>query len=871
MGEVYKARDTRLDRIVAIKVLPTHLADKPELRERLEREARTIAGLNHPHICTLHDIGHQDGVDFLVMEYLEGETLAARLLKGPLPLEQVLRSAIEIADALDKAHPKGVTHRDIKPSNIMLTKNGTKLLDFGLAKMKQEAAPAAVPLSQLPTLSKNPTVEGTILGTLQYMAPEQVEGKIDEIDGRTDIFAFGAVVYEMATGKKAFEGKSTASVIAAILDRDPPPMSSLQPLTPAAVDRLVRKCLRKDPDERWQSARDIADELKWIAEADAPNSNAMPPGTKPAARSWQRAAVLGVAAAVVAGVAGLAGWILRPDSAPAEQPVSRFTITLPAGDRVATLDYPSIALSPDGTQIAYVALRGGTSQVFVRSMGGLDPRAVSGTEGAFAPFFSRDGQWLGFFAQGKLKKVPIGGGTALVLADAASPRGAAWSGSGTIVFAPINAGVLQQVPDSGGSSQPLTQFEGGDALHRWPAFLEDGNTVLFTAGTGSKWHLAAQSLDTGERRNLVEGATMGRYAPSGHLVYPQAGTGTLMAVPFDPERLEVTGAAVPVVENVSQDVTRRIALYSISANGTLAYVPRSPQRTQSRLVWVSRTGVEQPLGAPPRAYRVARISRDGRRITAAIDGDIWLYDLARQTLTRTTFEAWNDQPVWTPDGTRIAFLSNRRGPNNLFWQLADGSGGPERLTTSEPSHFPHSWSPDGQLLAYFENALGTGRDIWVVRINDRRAQPFLRTPFQEGSPRFSPDGRWMAYDSNESGRIEVYVQPYPGPGAKIQISTEGGTEPLWDPTGRELFYRQGKRMMAVEVSTQPNFSAGNPRVLFETSDTQSEGYGMTYDVSPDGQRFLMIQPIEEEAPPTQINVVLNWAEELKRRVPAETK
>jgi eukaryotic-like serine/threonine-protein kinase len=892
MGEVYKARDTRLDRIVAIKVLPTHLADRPELRDRFEREAKTIASLNHPHICTLYDTGHQDGIDFLVMEYLEGETLAQRLKKGPLPLDQVLRYAIEIADALDKAHRKGITHRDLKPGNIMLTKTGAKLLDFGLAKLKQEAAPANVSLSDLPTANDPLTEEGAIVGTLQYMAPEQLEGK--EVDARTDIFAFGAVVYEMATRKRAFEGKSQASVISAIMSSDPAPMSSLQPMTPPALDRVVKRCLSKETDERWQSANDLTNELKWIGEGGSQVTFAPTPAAKVIRSLNRRELILSSGASLFGAViASLATWNLKPS--PAAQPVSRLVINLLLGQQLAVASAgPAVALSPDGTHLAYVVRQGDTTQLYLRAMDGLESRPIPGTEGANGPFFSPDGQWLGFFAGGKLKKISVSGVAALTLSDASITDGASWGSQGTIIFGNYPEGPLLQVSDAGGTPQPLTHLEKGETSHRWPEFLPGGKAVLFAAGTeGSNWNnaqIAVQLVGTGERRNLVQGGMYPHYAPSGHLVYMQGGT--LMAAPFDPQRLTTTGAAVPVVEGVLQYTAFGNAQYSFSATGSLVYVMGSVESALTRLVWVNRKGAEQALATPARAYQIPRLSPDGRRIALTIEEQetqVWLYDLPRETLTRLTFEGKrNNAPVWTPDGKRIAFISNREGPRNIFWQLADGSGGLERLTTSKYVHVPGSWSPDGQLLAFMEVNPTTGQDIWVLRMGDpspgsgqvpsagsgqvRKAQPFLRTPFNEQAPQFSPDGRWLAYYSNESGRSEVYVQPYPGPGGKWQISTEGGKEPLWNRNGRELFYRSGIKMMAVEITTQPSFSAGTPKALFEGQYQSLNQSNPNYDVSPDGQRFLMLKPSEQaQAAPTQINVVLNWFEELKQKVPGGKK
>jgi serine/threonine-protein kinase len=673
------------------------------------------------------------------------------------------------------------------------------------------------------------------------------------VDARTDIFAFAAVVYEMATGKRAFEGKSQASLIAAILEREPPAMSSLQPMTPPALDRVVKRCLAKDPDDRWQTTRDLEVQLKWIVEGGSQVASVPSP------------------------------------------PVTRLSVTLPSGQQLAGLDNgPAVAFSPDGTHLAYVARQGGTQQIYLRAMDSLEAKPIPGTEGAFNPFFSPDGQWVGFFAGNKLKKVSLNRGVALTLGDAAVPHGADWGNQGMIAFSPVHALALQEVSDGGGSSQLLTRLEKGDVSQRWPEFLPGGNAVLFAAGPTvinfTYAQVAVQSIGKGERRNLIQGATHPRYAHSGHLVYAQRGT--LMAVPFDAQRLEVTGTAVPAAEGVLQSASTGAAQYSLSATGSLVYVSGGVQSAQRRLVWVGRNGAERPVAAPVHTYLLPRLSPDGRRVTVAIaerETQIWLYDLSREALTRLTFEGnTNLVPVWTRDGKRIVFASSDEGPQNLFWQLADGGGGLERLITSEYANVPNSWSPDGQLLSFIEVNPATGFDIWVLRMGDtsqgsvqvpsassgqvRKAEPFLRTPFNESAPRFSPDGCWLAYVSNESGRYEVYVQPYPGPGGKWQISTEGGMEPVWNPSGRELFFRTGDKMMAVGIATEPGFAAGKPRVLFEGPYLPTPLTEPNYDVSPDGKRFLMVKPSEQEqAAPTQINVVLNWFEELKRRVPAGTK
>jgi eukaryotic-like serine/threonine-protein kinase len=557
MGEVYRARDTRLDRTVAVKVLLPHMADRTDVRERFEREARTIANLNHPHICVLYDIGRQDGVDYLVMEYLEGETLGQRLLKGPLAIEEVLTYAAEIADALDKAHSKNVTHRDLKPGNIMLTKSGTKLLDFGLAKLKQDAAPPPVPMSQLPTLTNLPTAHGTIVGTLQYMAPEQLEGK--ELDGRTDIFAFGAVLYEMATGKKAFDGVTQASLISAILTASPAPISAVQPMTPAALDRVVKKCLAKEPDKRWQTASDLSDELKWIAQGGSEGARPSVPETKPAAVQSQRwLPVLGLAVATIAIIIGITVWLRRPALARPSPQVSRFSISLAPGERLAAVDQPqpALAISPDGSRLAYVANRAGTlQQVYLRSINSLDAVAIPDSEDGNNVFFSPDGEKIGFFVEGTLKKVSVTGGAPVSFASFARsslPMAGTWAPDGTIVVAFQTLPTLAQVSPDGAASKPVAavDFKSGETEHKWPAFLPGGKALLYTVlrGPNNPAKIVVRTLATGEQHDLITGGSRPMYVSSGHLVYAQQGN--LMAVPFDLDELQVTGSPVAVLKGV---------------------------------------------------------------------------------------------------------------------------------------------------------------------------------------------------------------------------------------------------------------------------------------------------------------------------------
>jgi serine/threonine-protein kinase len=738
MGEVYRARDTRLDRTVAVKVLPSELSASPKLRQRLEREAKAVSSLSHPHICTLHDVGREGETDFLVMEYLEGETLADRLGKGRLPLDQALRYASEIADALDTAHCHDVIHRDLKPGNVMLTKSGAKLLDFGLSKLREAgSAQDGESVSALPTMARPLTDEGMIVGTYPYMAPEQLEGKYT--DARTDIFAFGAMLHEMVTGKRAFEGQSRASLIAAIMSSEPRSISELQPLTPPLLERVVGRCLAKDPGERWQSASDLGNALKWIAEGHSQvgASTAASGRAGRWGRPWGLAVgVLGVAALAVA----IAVWGGRRPLESTPSP-ARLHLSLPDGHEIGAAFSPPFVLSPDGSQLLFKSGRSGEDeQLHLRPINAFEARPLPDTERAYVPFFSPDGRWIGYFSGGKLRKLSLAGGAPVTICDAPLLlSGASWGRDDSIVFATAGSG-LRRVSSQGGSPEPQTTLQQGEEGHGWPQFLPDGKAIVFTVKTTSGFRPAIVSLETGEHRVLEElgDGRAARYVPTGHIVYAERGQ--LLAVPFDPVRLELTGTPSSVLDGVHVSPTSGLAYFTVSNTGTLTYLPGRQAEVERQLVLVDRQGVGTPIVDERSNFLSPRFSPDGTRVTVnphlgSGPGDIWVYDLMSGTRIRLTTGGANGSPIWSPDGDRITFSS----AYETIQSKVVGGDEVEELHRSSNPIFPGSWTPGGEVLIFEEIHPETRSDIWVLP-EEGEANPWIATEFEESDPfQMSPE------------------------------------------------------------------------------------------------------------------------------------
>ena len=847
MGEVYRARDTRLDRTVAIKVLPDHVSSDPALRERFEREARTVAALNHPHISTLYDVGRQDGTEFIVLEHLEGETLAERLARGPLPVDQALAIAIQIADALSQAHRAGVVHRDLKPANVMLTRLGAggqgssqaKLLDFGLAKMTGPIV-AASGLSMAPTGITPITMQGTILGTLQYMAPEQIEG--EEADTRADLFAFGCMLYEMVTGKPAFRGNTQASLIGAILKDTPLPMAAVQPLTPPALERVVSACLAKNPDDRWQTARDVLRELQWLETTARSPEAAVSKRRAPRWLSWSIAG----ASVLFAVGAGAVAYVSR---AP-QSPEMRVQIVAPAGP------VTSFALSPNGQNLVFAA----DGHLWLRALDSESPRPLAATENGLRPFWSPDGRSFAFIADDSLKRFDIGTGAVQTLAAMPLMGGGTWGADGTILF---EAGyTIHRIRGIEKPADATRRDAPAQTWHVFPRFLPDGRHFLFYAiGTPERRGVYVGTLGSFTTQRLFDADSTATFVAPDLLLFSRQGV--LMAQHFDVGRVETAGAAFLAADQVGTDnlAPGDIAL-SVAANGTIAYRPIGLS-SKWQLAFVDRTGKQLGVvGQPEEGEAVQeRLSPDGRTValsrTINANRDIWLMDLSRGILNRATSDpAREGQPVWSPDGKRLVFFSDRLGKYDLYQQEV---GGVERpLLEAEYGNNPYDWSPDGRFVLYAVQSPNTRRDLWVLPLDGaRKPIAIAQTAFEELDGHFSPDGRWIAYESNDTGRSEIYVQPFPFvAGGKVRISTGGGTQARWRADGRELFYRSGTDVMVVAIgaSRASTLETGTPSRLFSLPPT-SEYVPVGTD------RFLINAPTD--VPVAPITLIVNWKSPMK--------
>jgi len=888
MGEVYQAHDTKLGRDVAIKVLPEAFAHDPERLSRFQREAKMLAALNHSNIATIFGLEQFNSTSYLVMELVPGETLQQRIKReGAIPIDEALAIAKQISEALEAAHEKGIIHRDLKPANVKVTPEGkVKVLDFGLAKAFEGDKSGSDP-SNSPTLSQAATLQGVILGTAAYMSPEQARGK--SVDKRTDIWAFGCVLYELLTGKQAFHGEDITEILAAVVKSEPD-WAALPAAMPGKGRDLLRHCLQKDNRLRLRDAGDAQIEIQDALTAPAVTVAAT---AAPTTRGWRgRVAWAAAGVFVLTAIAFAIGFVLRTPNPPQQM---RLIAEIGADASLYTAFGPSAILSPDGTRLAFLA--SGADQkrrIYVRSLDQLQATALSGTENATDPFFSPDGQWIGFFADGKLKKISVQGGAAVTLCDVANERGGSWGADGTIVFTPDLQVPLSKVSSAGGTPRPLTTLDKqtGEITQRWPQVLPGGKAVLFASGTHPSSYedsdIVVYSMASGQRKTVQRGGSYARYLPSGHVVYIHEGA--LFAVPLDLKRLEVTGQPALILEGVVTAPTNGGAQFSFSETGNLVYVEGRAGGQNVSIYWMDHQGKFMPLRETPGFYYNLAFSPDGKRLALEIfDGkrrDIWVYEWERDGLTRLTFAGeLNENPIWTPDGQRIAYSSQEKGGTiNLWWIRADGAGDAQRLTESKSLHYAGSWRPDGKVLAFSQQSPGaTDFDILTLPIEgDEKSgwkpgdpKPFVNSAFSEREPAFSPDGRWLAYESNESGSYEVYVRPFPGPGGKWQISTGGGVFPEWFRNGKELFYRtpDSKIMVVTYTGSGDSFHADKPQ-LWSPGQFTDRGLGnLNFDLHPDGKRFAVLKApgTGQTAAVNKLNFIFNFFEELRRRTARQSK
>jgi eukaryotic-like serine/threonine-protein kinase len=875
MGVVYRATDTQLGRQVAIKVLPEKFAGDPELLARFAREARMLASLNHPNIAAIHGLEESQGVRYLVLELVPGETLAKRVKRGPLKINEAMTVCRQIAEALEAAHDKGIMHRDLKPANVNITpQDKVKVLDFGLAKAFQ-AEVADIDLSQSPTVMDDGTRAGVVLGTAAYMSPEQARGK--PLDKRSDIWSFGCVLYELLAGRKAFPGETITDCMAAVLGREPG-WEALPESTPPQLRTLLRRCLRKDPQRRLRDIGDARIELEDLLAAPAQEdpTRKQTAITRRTAISALSGAAVGAAATSVFAISRYRGAVPRN--------LTRFSIAIPEGEFRASFNR-RVAISPNGTRLAFNAVVPGADVFYMRFLNELESKRVKDVSGAGA-FFSPDGRWVGFILASNMaigiRKLALSGGAPVTVCAADNFLGGTWADSDTIYFVPELPGGVVAVSAAGGQPKEIVKidFAKGERQHRYPCALPGGKAVMFTTATADiatfdEAHIVAFSLETGRKKVLVEGGTHPRYSPSGHLLY--ARDAKIFAIRFDAKRLETIGQPFSVLDGVLMSRNTGVANYDVSASGDLAYIPGICDGGARTLVWVDRNGKAEPVPLAAKSYLHPRLSPDDRRLAIEIEGpshDLYVYDFDRGVLANITTDGVSHWPVWSPDSTQLAYRSGPMARFKLWRVPADRSRPPQQVPATGVSQSAESWSPDGRAIAYTAVALGAPPSIMVAHLDgSAQVQSFANGRAPEGSAKFSPDGRWLAYCSNESGKLQVYAQAFPGPGAKIQLSTEGGTDPVWKKTGGELYYRNGDSMMMVAVSTTSTFSAGRPQELWtgHYSRGMSSSCGApgatssNYDVTADGKRFLMIKDDDQDrATSKQIVVVQGWADELSR-------
>jgi serine/threonine protein kinase/Tol biopolymer transport system component len=872
MGEVYRARDTRLDREVAIKILPRIYATDTDRLKRFEQEARATSALNHPNILTVYDIGTHEGSPYIVAELLSGEELRDHLNNGEMPRRNAVDYALQIANGLAAAHEKGITHRDLKPENVFVTADGrVKILDFGLAKLRPQRND--VISSEIAT-AKQITDPGTVMGTVGYMSPEQIRGQ--DADHRSDIFSFGAILYEMLSGQRAFRRETMAETMTAILKEEPSELSETSTKINPALEKIVRRCLEKKPERRFQSASDLG----FAIEAWSTSSSTRPPTQvdTPVLPRANRGISLITAGAVLALLVIVAAvflisrsWSRSSGGTAVRRVAIPLTTPLALGKYCPLgIGRTAIALSPDGSLLVYAGEQNGKSQLFARPLDSFDARPVPGTEGAYAPFFSPDGRWIAFFAANTLQKVSLQGGQPVTLCESRTSHGGAWGPDDTILFADGEGTRLVRISAAGGEPKTIVtlgELNQGDWGFSNPEFLPDGDTALVTvwrSNNPDNYRIGALSLKTGKLRIVVEGGVNAHYLSKGYLVYARGAT--LIAAPFDVRTATVTGPGVTLIENVRSEEWGSVQ-YTLAHDGTLVYVPGGPAWI-GKLVWADRTGATTPIAAPARAYQNFSLSPDGQRVALELSEatrDIYLFEFARGGLIRLTNDGENGCPRWTPDGKQITFWRRKAGGFDVISKASDS--GSETMFMSRATGEIQSWSPDGKTLVFMRNTPETSLDLWM-KSGDQPPRPWLVTPFRELLAAFSRDGKYVAYTSDESGQYEIYVRPASGEGAKWQISSEGGEEPLWSKDGRELFYRNGPKWMAVDVTTDPQFKAGSPHMLFEGPYLNVPG--VSYDVAADG-RFLMLEENFKQPPTLQVQAVFNWAEEVKRRVPAVSK